>query len=188
MRRRFALLDRDGTLIAERHYLARPDGVELLPGADEGLRQLAGLGVGLAVVSNQSGLSRGYFDWAALDAIHERLRELLARGGVRLDGLYVCPHTDEHNCGCRKPRPGLVRQAAAELDFDPADAFVLGDKACDVDLGRAVGATTFLVRTGYGGRMPAEVRARADFVVDSVRQAAEVISTIMTGQSRRALT
>jgi D-glycero-D-manno-heptose 1,7-bisphosphate phosphatase len=175
MRRRVALLDRDGTIIAERHYLATPDGVELLPGAVEGLRRLAALGIGLVVVSNQSGLSRGYFDQVTLDAIHERLRELLAQGGVTLDGIYVCPHTEEHACDCRKPRPGLVRQAAAELGFDPAEAFVLGDKACDVDLGRAVGATTVLLRTGYGQRMPAEVHARADYVVDDLREAAEVV-------------
>jgi histidinol-phosphate phosphatase family protein len=185
MRRHFALLDRDGTIIAERHYLATPDGVELLPGAVEGLRRLARLGIGLAVVSNQSGLSRGYFDQAALDAIHERLCELLARGGVMLDGIYICPHTDEHDCGCRKPRPGMVRQAAAELGFDPAYAFVLGDKACDVDLGRAVGATTFLLRTGYGDRMPAPVQSRAHHVVNDLWQASEVISSLVTRQPFR---
>jgi D-glycero-D-manno-heptose 1,7-bisphosphate phosphatase len=179
MRRRVALLDRDGTLIVERHYLATPDGVELLPGAVEGLRRLTAMGVGLAVVTNQSGLSRGYFDRMTLDAIHDRMRELLARGGVTLDGIYVCPHTDEHACACRKPRPGLVHQAAAELGFDPVHAFVLGDKACDVDLGRAVGATTFLVRTGYGARMAAEVQGRADHIVDDLRQAAEVIGSIL---------
>ncbi len=179
MKRRYALLDRDGTVIAERHYLATPDGVELLPGAAEGLRRLAELGIGLAIVSNQSGLSRGYFDRATLDRIHARLRELLARAGVALDGIFVCPHTEEHGCDCRKPRPGLVRQAAAELRFDPSEAFVLGDKACDVDLGRAVGATTFLVRTGYGHQMPAEVCSRAEYVVDDLRQAGEVIGAIM---------
>jgi D-glycero-D-manno-heptose 1,7-bisphosphate phosphatase len=179
MSRRVALLDRDGTIIAERHYLATADGVELLPGAVEGLRRLAGLGLGLAVVTNQSGLCRGYFDRTALAAIHDRMRELLAQGGVILDGIYVCPHTEEHACACRKPRPGLVRQAAAALGFDPADAFVLGDKACDVDLGRAVGATTILVRTGYGDRMPPEVRARADYVADDLRHAAEVIGSLV---------
>jgi D-glycero-D-manno-heptose 1,7-bisphosphate phosphatase len=174
-----ALLDRDGTVIGERHYLATPDGVELLPGAVEGLRRLAELGLGLAVVTNQSGLRRGYFDRLTLDAIHDRMRALLAQGGVQLDGIYVCPHTEEDGCECRKPRPGLVRQAAAELGFDPAEAFVLGDKACDVDLGRAVGATTFLLRTGYGRRMTAEVQARAHYVVDDLRQAAEVICRLV---------
>jgi histidinol-phosphate phosphatase family protein len=179
MNRRVALLDRDGTIIAERHYLATPDGVELLPGAAEGLRRLAALGVGLVVVTNQSGLSRGYFDRPTLDAIHGRMRQLLAEAGVALDALYVCPHTEEDACDCRKPRPGLVHRAAAERGFDPAEAFVLGDKACDVDLGRAVGATTFLLRTGYGDRMTAEVQGRAHYVVDDLRQAAELISSIM---------
>jgi D-glycero-D-manno-heptose 1,7-bisphosphate phosphatase len=179
MKRRVALLDRDGTIIAERQYLATPDGVELLPGAPEGLRRLMELDLGLVVVTNQSGLSRGYFDRTTLDAIHDRMRQLLARAGVALDGIYVCPHTAEDACDCRKPGPGLVRQAAADLGFDPVEAFVLGDKACDVDLGLAVGATTFLLRTGYGDRMPADVRARANYVVDDLRQAAEVIGRII---------
>jgi D-glycero-D-manno-heptose 1,7-bisphosphate phosphatase len=179
MKRRYALLDRDGTVIAERHYLATPEGVELLPGALEGLRRLADRGIGLVVVTNQSGLARGYFDRPTLDAIHARLRELLARAGVTLDGIFVCPHTEEDGCACRKPRPGLVYQAAAELAFDPAESFVLGDKACDVDLGRAVGATTFLVRTGYGHQMPVEVVSRADYVVDDLGQAADVIDSLL---------
>jgi D-glycero-D-manno-heptose 1,7-bisphosphate phosphatase len=184
MKRRVALLDRDGTIIAERHYLATPDGVKLLPGAAEGLRRLAELGIGLVVVTNQSGLSRGYFDQATLDAIHDRMRELLAQGGVTLDGIYICPHTGEDACDCRKPRPGLVRQAALELGFDAAEAFVLGDKACDVDLGRAVGATTFLLRTGYGGGMPDEVQRRAHHVVDDLREAADVIGRILRQGTR----
>jgi D-glycero-D-manno-heptose 1,7-bisphosphate phosphatase len=164
--RRFALLDRDGTIIHERHYLADPADVELLPGAARGLRELHRLGFGLVVVTNQSGLARGYFDQTQLERIHARLRHLLSAEGVTLDGIYVCPHLPEAYCICRKPRPGLAQQAVAEHGFDVAEAIVVGDKSCDVDLGRAVGAMSFLVRTGYG--LEFESSSGADLVVDDL--------------------
>jgi D-glycero-D-manno-heptose 1,7-bisphosphate phosphatase len=175
MKRRYVLLDRDGTINAERHYLADPDGLALLPNALAGLRRMMELGLGLVVISNQSGVSRGYIEPTALTAIHERLRFLLAEGGVVLDGIYVCPHTDADNCACRKPKPGLVQQAAAQLGFDPGKAFVIGDKACDIDLGRAVGATTLLVRTGYGSQVGAAVEEHADHIVSDLLSAAQVL-------------
>jgi D-glycero-D-manno-heptose 1,7-bisphosphate phosphatase len=174
-RRRFVLLDRDGTLIVERHYLSRPEDVQLLPGALAGLQRLRQLGLGLVVITNQSGIGRGYFDQAALDAVHARLRQLLQDGGVHLDGIYVCPHGPEDGCACRKPATGLVRQAAAELGFEPAEAFVIGDKASDVEMGRRLGATTLLVRTGYG-REHEQGKVQADFVVDDLGAVAEVIT------------
>jgi D-glycero-D-manno-heptose 1,7-bisphosphate phosphatase len=180
MTRRFVVLDRDGTVIVERHYLSDPAEVELLPGVASGLRRLGRLGLGLVLVTNQSGVGRGYFDEPALGRIHQRLIDLLAREGVRLDGVYHCPHTPDADCMCRKPRPGLLRRAAADLGFDPAAAFVIGDKPCDLGLGRAVGATTFLVRTGYGERFADRDGADADFVVDDVAAAAGVIAGLLT--------
>jgi D-glycero-D-manno-heptose 1,7-bisphosphate phosphatase len=177
--RRFVLLDRDGTLIVERNYLASPEQVELLPGAVEGLCQLAGMGLGLIVVTNQSGIGRGYFDHATLDLVHSRLREHLAGAGISLDGIYVCPHTPEADCACRKPRLGLVQAAAHELDFDPAASFVIGDKPCDVELGECAGATTFLVRTGYGVKVEADGTATPDFIVDDLAGAARVIQGLL---------
>src|SRR6266849_6362832 len=125
---RFALLDRDGTIIHERHYLANPADVELLPGAAQGLRQLRRLGFGLLIVTNQSGLARGYFDQPQLERIHARMCDLLTVAGVTLDGIYVCPHLPEAQCRCRKPRPGLAERAVAEHRFDPTQAIVVGDK------------------------------------------------------------
>jgi D-glycero-D-manno-heptose 1,7-bisphosphate phosphatase len=140
------------------------------------------LGCGLAVVTNQSGLARGYFDHATLDAIHTRLRELLAAHRVILDGIYCCPHHPDDACSCRKPLPGLVEQAVAAHGFDPREAFVVGDKACDLDLGRAVGATTILVRTGYGAETQrTEAAAAADFVVDDLAGAALVVGERLHG-------
>jgi D-glycero-D-manno-heptose 1,7-bisphosphate phosphatase len=177
-RRRFVLLDRDGTLIQERNYLARVEDVELLPASGRGLRLLSQAGLGLAVLTNQSGLGRGYFDQAALNAVHARLTQLLANEGVVLDGIYVCPHDPDDDCGCRKPKIGLAQRAAAELDFDPAMSFVIGDKPCDIDLGRRLGATTFLVRTGYGSFWERECQ-HSDFHVDDVLAAALIIQERM---------
>lgn len=180
--RRFVLLDRDGTLIAERNYLARAEDVELLPATARGLRLLNHLGLGLAVLTNQSGLGRGYFDQAALDTVHTRLSQLLAGEGVSLAGIYVCPHIPEDDCDCRKPRPGLAQRAAAELNFDPAASFVIGDKACDIELGQSLGATTFLVRTGYGA-LHEQNGTRADYVVDDVLAAAHIIRSLVVREA-----
>lgn len=172
--RRYVLLDRDGTLIVERNYLSRVEEVELLPASAQGLRSMNDAGLGLAVLTNQSGLARGYFDWDALNAIHARMAQFLANEGVSLSGIFVCPHAPGDGCDCRKPLPGLARRAAAELHFDPADSFVIGDKPCDIELGRCLGATTFLVRTGYGASWERE-GLRANYVVDDLLAAAHII-------------
>ena len=181
--KRFVLLDRDGTINIERHYLSDPEQVELLPGAAAGLAQLARLGLGLAVVTNQSGLGRGYFDAERLEQIHDRLRQLLREtAAVELDGIFCCPHVPDDDCRCRKPRTGMIEQAARTLGFEPSEAFVIGDKACDIDLGRGVQAATLLVRTGYGARAEADAAVRPDYVVDDLEHAASVIAAIVNGK------
>ncbi len=174
MPRRFVLLDRDGTLIVERNYLAAPEGVELLPDAAAGLRRFAGSGWGRLLLTNQSGVGRGYFDMAAVEAVHRRMLELLAREGASLDGVYVCPHAPEDGCDCRKPRPGLALRAAAEWHFDPRAAVVIGDKAGDIDLGKAIGAKTILVRTGYGEAELSRGAVQPDWVAGGLEEAAEL--------------
>jgi len=176
-RRRFVVLDRDGTLIVERNYLLQVEQVELIPGVAGGLRCLRDLGLGLIVVTNQSAIGRGYFDRAQLDRIHRRVVDLLAAQGASLDGIYCCPHVPEDDCACRKPKPGLLHSAARDLGFDPAACFVIGDKPCDIELGQAVGAITFLVRTGYGAQHIDEVKA--DRVVADVAEAARVIERLL---------
>ncbi|MBA4016156.1 MAG: D-glycero-beta-D-manno-heptose-1,7-bisphosphate 7-phosphatase [Pirellula sp.] len=173
--KRYVLLDRDGTMIIEREYLAHPDGVELLPKAAEGIRKLQATGFGLVVITNQSGIGRGYFDEAGLAAIHARMCELLAQEQITIDGIYYCPHTVEDACDCRKPRPGLALQAAGELGFDASQAFVIGDKALDVELADAIGAVSVLVRTGYGAAVEKKGTCRPDFVVDDLAAAADAI-------------
>lgn len=176
--RHWVLLDRDGTLIKEAQYLSRPEQVELLPGASEGLRALRSAGCGLVVLTNQSGVARGYFTRDDITKIHARLDELLAAEGVTLDGYYVCPHGNDDNCACRKPRAGMAEQAATERGIDLARSFMIGDKRLDLQMGRAVGAATVLVRTGYGAEVEAadgDLATLADVVVDNLAAAARWI-------------
>ncbi len=177
--RRYVVLDRDGTIIVERHYLSDPGQVELLPGVAAGLARLGRMGLGLVVITNQSGIGRGYLDEPCLETIHARMCALLAADGVRLDGIYHCPHLPEAGCACRKPRTALVERASRELRFDPRAAFVVGDKPCDIELGQAIGATTMLVRTGYGAQVAAEGRTAPDHTVDDVLEAARVIERLL---------
>jgi D-glycero-D-manno-heptose 1,7-bisphosphate phosphatase len=180
--KRFVLLDRDGTINRERHYLSHPDQVELCPNAGQGMRRMLELGLGLVVVTNQSGITRGYFDEPRLHEIHDRLRFLLRLQGVLLHGIYHCPHGPDARCGCRKPEPGLAERAAGEFGFELSESFVIGDKPCDIDLGRAVAATTILVRTGYGADH--QSTANADFVVDDLTQAAQVIESCLRREAK----
>jgi histidinol-phosphate phosphatase family protein len=169
------LLDRDGTLNVEVHHLSHPDQVEFLPGAAEGLRRLRSAGCRLIVVTNQSAIGRGYFDEARLREINARLQALLREQGVTVDAIYHCPHRPDDGCRCRKPGTELVERAAGEFGFDPSRAYVIGDKPCDIELGRAVGARTMLVRTGYGAVHEAAGDAAADHVVDDLSSAADII-------------
>ena len=114
-----------------------------------------------------------------MERVHGRLLELLEREGVDLDAIYLCPHTPEESCSCRKPLPGLIQRAARDLGLDPAHSFVIGDKACDVDLGLVVSATTFLVTTGHGAGQLAECGSRAHHVVGSLSEAARRIASIL---------
>ena len=155
-------------------YLADPAGVTLLPRTAEGLRTLQTAGFGLAVVTNQSGIGRGLFDETTLSAVHAQMRELLAGENVTLDGIYFCPHVDEDGCNCRKPRTGLAEQAG-ELDFDATQTYVVGDKAIDVELAKALGAVSILVRTGYGAATEQKGNCRPDYVADDLSTAAEWI-------------
>jgi D-glycero-D-manno-heptose 1,7-bisphosphate phosphatase len=181
----FVLLDRDGTIIVERHYLSEPDQVELIPGVTEGLRLLSERGFGLVVITNQSAIGRGYFDQARLELIHRRLLDLLESEGIRMNGIYYCPHTPTDHCDCRKPQPGMIEKAAAEFGFNPEDAFVIGDKACDIELGQRVGAKTFLVRTGYGSQVVTDMSVNPDFVVNDVREAALRIEQVAILEKER---
>ncbi|MBI5835822.1 MAG: HAD family hydrolase [Candidatus Eisenbacteria bacterium] len=145
-------LDRDGTLIVEREYLADPEGVEFTPGAAEAVRKLRARGFMVVVVSNQAGLARGLFAETAVHAVHRRIEALLRVEGTHVDGYYFCPHHPEFTgpCRCRKPEPGMLLDAARDLELDLARSWMVGDRLSDVEAGVRAGARGILVRTGYG--------------------------------------
>lgn len=169
-------LDRDGTLIEERDYLADPAGVVLLPGAVAGLRRLAGAGFTLVLLTNQSGIARGLYGEAEYARVQTRLVELLAAEGIRLGGAYHCPHHPDFTgaCTCRKPLPGLFLRAAAELGLGLPASSAVGDRLRDVLPLLELGGRAVLVRTGYGAgeapRAPAGVE-----LADDVEAAADRI-------------
>ncbi len=158
-----AFLDRDGCIMVEREFLADPAGVQLIPGATDGLHALRRAGYALVVVTNQSGIARGLFAIDAFRAVQSRLEELLAAEGIRLDGVYLCPHHPDFDgaCACRKPAPGLYLQAARELNLDLARSLFIGDRLSDVQAAETLGGTGILLRTGYGRDTEAALAARA---------------------------
>jgi D-glycero-D-manno-heptose 1,7-bisphosphate phosphatase len=182
--RRFVLVDRDGTINVQRagEYVLAPSDIELLPGAAEGLGVLQNAGLGLIVVSNQAPVARGWIDEAELDRINARLLDLLDAEGVRIDGIYCCPHDTPDGCGCRKPAPGLLVQAASDHGFLLDEAFVVGDKGSDIEAGRRVGCTTILVLTGEGREAAAEATG-ADRIASDLPAAAAVIATLAQEQT-----
>ena len=132
-------LDRDGTIIVDKNYMADPAEIELLPGAVRGLRRLQEAGFLLIIVTNQSGIARGYFTEQALHEVHRRLLEILEGEGIQIAGIYYCPHGPEDDCFCRKPKPGLLLDAAAEHGVDLYKSAMVGDSLRDTQAGMAAG-------------------------------------------------
>ncbi|WP_367239113.1 D-glycero-alpha-D-manno-heptose-1,7-bisphosphate 7-phosphatase [Desulfovibrio sp. UCD-KL4C] len=171
----YILLDRDGTIIADKHYLSDPAGVEILPNAEQGLKQMQDAGFGLIVVTNQSGIGRGYYSTHDMEAVNSRMEELLAPIGIKLSAIYHCPHTPEQNCNCRKPAPEMFDKAIKEFKLDPKNCYVIGDKLCDIELGLAKGSSTILVRTGKGAKEEPKCKDKATYIADDLLAAAEFI-------------
>ncbi len=172
-------LDRDGTLNVDTGYVKSPDDFTVLPGVGAALARLKQAGARLVVVTNQSGLGRGYFSSRDLEAIHSKLRLVLAEDGVTLDGLYFCPHHPDDHCNCRKPARGMIDRAHAELKVDLSRAYVIGDSIRDVELAKQVGARSLLVMTGpSGAEALADLMARdlpPDYVAEELSQAVDWI-------------
>ncbi len=150
-------LDRDGTINEQMGYINHICRFQLLFGAAEAIKKLNDAGIPVVIISNQSGLARGYFPETLLDEVHEKMRGLLAEKGAHVDGIYFCPHHPEAKekrfravCNCRKPKPGLVLEAAKQLDLDPERSYVVGDRWSDIKTAANCGARSVLVRTGYG--------------------------------------
>lgn len=173
-------LDRDGTLNVDVGYLHALEELELFPWTADALRLLRRAGFALVVVTNQSGIAQGLIAEGFVENAHDEMERRLQPVGAGLDGYYMCPHHPmgsvakfQIDCQCRKPRPGMIEAAAADLGLDPRRSWVIGDKWSDVELGRAVGARSILVRTGWGAdqerRRPAG--QQVDAICDNLMEA-----------------
>jgi D-glycero-D-manno-heptose 1,7-bisphosphate phosphatase len=170
------ILDRDGTIVIDRHYLDDPAQLCFLPGAAEGLRTLSENGHCIIVVTNQSGVARGRFTLERMHEVNERLMQMAAEAGARIDAIYSCPHEPASDCDCRKPKTKLVWEAARQFAFDPASSVVIGDKSTDVELGRRLQAITLLVSAD--GRAADEEWVEPDYIIRDLREAARIIAQL----------
>ncbi|WP_027177317.1 D-glycero-alpha-D-manno-heptose-1,7-bisphosphate 7-phosphatase [Maridesulfovibrio hydrothermalis] len=172
---KYILLDRDGTIIADKHYLSDPAGVELLANAEAGLKKMQQAGYGLIVVTNQSGIGRGYYAESDMRAVNRKMEKLLAPSGIKFEAIYHCPHAPDQDCNCRKPLTGMLDEAIAQFGLNPADCYVIGDKLCDIELGLAKAVPSILVRTGKGQKAEPECKGKATYIADDLLDAAEYI-------------
>lgn len=197
-RNRAVFLDRDGTINEEVCYLRRIEDLKLLPGVPEGIRMLNEHGFKVVVVTNQSGVARGYFDEAFLARLHEEMDRLIASRGGRVDAWYYCPHHPVRGrgkylraCSCRKPSTGMLEEAARDLALDLSRSFVVGDGAVDVELALNAGARPVVVLTGYGRKtlsdLPEGRRRLISYVAADLLDACEWITGAAAGAARRGV-
>jgi D-glycero-D-manno-heptose 1,7-bisphosphate phosphatase len=181
-------LDRDGTVNVEENYISSPDQLQLIPRAGTAIRELNKLGTRVFIITNQSGVARGYFSEAAVHDIHEALRALLKKENAFVDDFFYCPHlpgaeVERYNivCDCRKPKPGMLLQAQHQYTVDLRRSFVVGDRCIDIAAGKAVGAGTVMVSTGYGAQEILNCRNQPDFfahdLLDGVQYIKQTIET-----------
>lgn len=150
-------LDRDGTLNEEVGYVNHIERFTLLPRVGHAIRLLNDHELKTVVITNQSGVARGYFPESLIDLVHEKMQALLKMEGAHLDGIYYCPHHPDvgnppyrQKCRCRKPATGLVEEAVRQLDLDCSQSYMVGDRGVDIEFAREIGAKGILVLTGYG--------------------------------------
>jgi D-glycero-D-manno-heptose 1,7-bisphosphate phosphatase len=178
---RAIFLDRDGTLIAEKNYLCRAEDVEIFPGASGALKKLCDAGFKLFIVTNQSGVGRGYFTLAEVETVNQHLRAELAREGVRFEKIYIAPEAPDQPSRGRKPSPQFLFDARDEFNLNLAESFMVGDKLIDLECGWNAGVKmSILVRTGYGAQI--EVASKNELtraiVVDGLTEMADWILNV----------
>jgi D-glycero-D-manno-heptose 1,7-bisphosphate phosphatase len=157
MAHKAVFLDRDGTVNEEVGYVNHVERFTLLPRVGEAIRLLNQNGLKTVVITNQSGVARGYFPESLVSLVHQKMQELLKKDGAHLDGIYYCPHHPDvgappyrQKCRCRKPEPGLIEEAVKDLDLDLRRCYMIGDRGVDIEFAHRVGAKGILVLTGYG--------------------------------------
>jgi D-glycero-D-manno-heptose 1,7-bisphosphate phosphatase len=171
MANKAVFIDRDGTMARDVHYCSLPEDFELLPGVVEGIRLLNEHGFKVVVVTNQSGIARGYFTEETLKQIHQKMEHDLAKGGARIDATYYCPHHPDEDCACRKPKPKMLLDAARDFEIDLPHSYVIGDVDMDIKMGQQVGCKTLMVRSSS----PLTESVTPDVVVANVLVAARII-------------
>src|SRR5437016_2721197 len=169
---RAVFLDRDGTIMEDSNYVGDVKRVLVIPGAAAALKRLHDAGYKLFIITNQSGVGRGYFSHEAVEAIHAHLDDYFGRHGVRFDRYYVCPHHPEDNCDCRKPKPKFLLDAAREYGLDPSRCFMVGDRTSDIQAGINAGVPTILVLTGVGRETLTKHEVKPDHVAEDIGAAA----------------
>lgn len=171
-------MDRDGTVSEEVGYMYHSGLYQPFPWAGPAIRRINESGMKAILITNQSGIGRGYFNPSTVDEVHAILKTELARHEASLDAIYVCPHHPDAGCDCRKPNPGMLLRAREDLDIDLASSYVIGDKYVDIQTAHRVGATGILVLTGYGRDQREKYKAneqQPDFVVENLMEAVDGI-------------
>jgi D-glycero-D-manno-heptose 1,7-bisphosphate phosphatase len=175
MSNRAVFLDRDGVLMKDARYLDHVDRVELIDGAPRALRRLQEAGFRLFVVTNQSGVGRGYYTREAVEETHTLLNRHFDAAGVHIERYYVCPHHPEDNCDCRKPKPKFLLEAGRDYGLDLSQSFMIGDRSSDIQCGRNAGTKTILVLTGAGSETRQQSEVSPDEIVADIGAAAKWI-------------
>lgn len=175
-------LDRDGTVNVEIDFLTSPNQIQIIPRSDAAIRELNNLGVKVFIVTNQSGIARGFLTEETLMEIHRELSSKLLRAKAHIDAYYYCPHLPGANdarynidCECRKPRPGMLMRAAREHNIDLRQSFTIGDRCRDVEMGKTVGTSTAMVATGYGAREKNDCIVQPDFFASDLYEAVQFV-------------
>jgi histidinol-phosphate phosphatase family protein len=175
MTRRAVFLDRDGTINEEVNYLSDISQVKILPKSAEAIKLLNEHGFIIIIITNQSGVARGYFSEKTLKEIHNHLKSELQKDGAAVDAIYFCPHHPDDGCGCRKPTLGLIKKAVEDWNINLTSSFMVGDKLVDVETGKRAGCQTVLVLTGYGEKEAKEMEksdTHPDHIAKDLYQAA----------------
>jgi D-glycero-D-manno-heptose 1,7-bisphosphate phosphatase len=175
---RAIFIDRDGTISEEVGYMYHAGLYKLFPWAAPAIRRINENGMKAVLITNQSGVGRGYFEEKTVGEVHGLLCADLARSNAKLDAIYYCPHSPGDSCDCRKPQPGLLIRAKHELNIDLSQSYVIGDKHTDVETAYAVGAKSVLVLTGYGRRQLDEHRndeLQPTYVAENLMEAVDAI-------------
>lgn len=180
MRNKAVILDRDGTIIVEKNYLHKPEDLEIISGVAAAISKMNALGYKVIVITNQSGIARGYYTERDMHALHAHLQTLLAAENAHIDAFYYCPHHQEaslpqyrKDCDCRKPKTGLFERAIVDFSIDTENSWAVGDRARDLQPGARLGMKTALVLTGYGA---CENPSCADIAVADLREFAQQLS------------